>query len=168
MLCELVEELIHPTSQAPSISQTGNQASQENQQRANLEENPKTDQEKGESQDKEQDTSLKEERIHAIVKAWLFFANSIMSGEFLSYSDYSRKLDYMITSIRDYYDKSTDGDPSNPSLYLHPVLAAIHDLCFRLRTLCMLMRIQIKIEKEKESVLAISSPLPPSMEQHQL
>ena len=161
MLCELVEELIHPTSQAPSISQTGNQASQENQQRANLEENPKTDQEKGESQDKEQDTSLKEERIHAIVKAWLFFANSIMSGEFLSYSDYSRKLDYMITSIRDYYDKSTDGDPSNPSLYLHPVLAAIHDLCFRLRTLCMLMRIQIKIEKEKESVLAISSPLPP-------
>ena len=103
MLCELVEKLIHPTSQAPSISQTGNQASQENQQRANLEENPKTDQEKGESQDKEQDTSLKEERIHAIVKAWLFFANSIMSGEFLSYSDYSRKLDYMITSIRDYY-----------------------------------------------------------------
>ena len=161
MLKELVEELTHPTSQAPSISQTGNQASQENQQRSNLEEYPKTDQEKGESQDKEQDTSLTEERIHAIGKAWLFFANSIMSGEFLAYSDYSRKLDYMITSIRDYYDKSTDGDPSNPSLYLHPVLAAIHDLCFRLRTLCMLMRIQIKVEKEKESVLAISSPLLP-------
>lgn len=162
MLCELVEKLTHPTFQAPSITQTGKQASQENLQRSNLEEDPKTDQEKGESQDKEQDTSLKEKQIHdAIVKAWLFFANSIMSGEFLSYSDYSRKLDYMITSIRGYYDKSTDGDPSNPSLYLHPVLAAIHDLCFRLRTLCMLMRIQIKIEKEKESVLAISSPLPP-------
>ena len=122
---------------------------------------PKTDQEKGESQDKEQDTSLKKEQIHAIGKAWLFFANSIMSGEFLSYSSYSQALVDMITSIRDYYDKSTDGDPSNPTPYLHPVLATIHDLCFKLRSLCMLMSIQIKVEKEKESVLAISSPLPP-------
>ena len=161
MLCELVEGLIHPTSQAPSTSQTGNQASQENQQRANLEEDPKTDQEKGESQDKEQDSSLKKEQIHAIGKAWLFFANSIMSGEFLSYSSYSQALVDMITSIRDYYDKSTDGDPSNPTPYLHPVLATIHDLCFKLRTLCMLMSIQIEVVKEKESVLAISSPLPP-------
>ena len=161
MLCELVEKLIHPTSQAPSISQTGNQVSQENQQRANLEEDPKTDQEKGESQDKEQDSSLKKEQIHAIGKAWLFFANSIMSGEFLSYSSYSQALVDMITSIRDYYDKSTDGDPSNPTPYLHPVLATIHDLCFKLRTLCMLMSIQIEVVKEKESVLAISSPLPP-------
>lgn len=122
---------------------------------------PKTDQEKGEPQDKEQDSSLKKEQIHAIGKAWLFFANSIMSGEFLSYSGYSQALVYMITSIRDYYDKSTDGDPSNPTPYLHPVLATIHDLCFKLRTLCMLMSIQIKVEKEKKSVLAISSPLPP-------
>lgn len=164
MLKELVEELIYPTFQAPSISQTGKQASQENLQRSNLEEYPKTDQEKGNSQDKEQDTSLKEEPICSIAiigKVWLFFANSIMSGEFLSYSDYSRELVDMITSIRDYYDKSTDGDPSNPTPYLHPVLATIHDLCFKLRTLCMLMSIQIKVEKEKESVLAISSPLPP-------
>lgn len=164
MLKELVEELIHPTFQAPSISQTGKQASQENLQRSNLEEFPKTDQEKGNSQDKEQDTSLKEEPIYSIAiigKVWLFFANSIMSGEFLSYSDYSRELDDMITSIRSYYDKSTDGDPSNPTPYLHPVLATIHDLCFKLRTLCMLMSIQIEVVKEKESVLAISSPLPP-------
>lgn len=171
MLKELVEKLIHPTFQAPSISQTGKQASQENLQRSNLEEYPKTDQEKGNSQDKEQDTSLKEEPIYNIAiigKVWLFFANSIMSGEFLSYSDYSRELDDMITSIRSYYDKSTDGDPSNPTPYLHPVLATIHDLCFKLRTLCMLMSIQIEVVKEKESVLAISSPLPPSMEQHQL
>lgn len=165
MLSKLVEELIHPTSPNPNLNtertQREEQGSPEKRQKPNPEEHPEINQEKGESQDKEQDSSLKKERIHAIVKAWLFFANSIMSGEFLSYSDYSRKLDYMITSIRDYYDKSTDGDPSNPSLYLHPVLAAIHDLCFRLRTLCMLMRIQIKIEKEKESVLAISSPLPP-------
>lgn len=161
MLSKLVEELIHPTFQAPSISQTGKQASQENLQRSNLEEYPKTDQEKGNSQDKEQDTSLKEERICTIGKVWLFFANSIMSGEFLSYASYSDKLDDMITSIRDYYDKSTDGDPSNPTPYLHPVLATIHDLCCKLRTLCMLMSIQIEVKKEKESVLAISSPLPP-------
>lgn len=166
MLCELVEELIHPTSQAPSISQTGNQASQENQQRANLEEDPKIDQEKDKVHDKEEDTSLKEKQIYisaisAIGKAWLFFANSIMSGEFLSYSGYSQALDNMITSIRSYDDRSTDGDPSNPTPYLHPVLATIHDLCFKLRTLCMLMSIQIEVVKEKESVLAISSPLPP-------
>ena len=164
MLKELVEKLTHPTFQAPSITQTGKQASQENLQRSNLEEYPKTDQEKGNSQDKEQDTSLKEEPICSIAiigKVWLFFANSIMSGEFLSYSDYSRELDDMITSIRSYYDKSTDGDPSNPTPYLHPVLATIHDLCFKLRTLCMLMSIQIEVVKEKESVLAISSPLPP-------
>ena len=214
MLCELVEELIHPTSQAPSISQTGNQASQEKPQKSNPKEHPKTNQEKGESHDKEQETSLKEERIcsiainaigkayrfftnstmsrkypkidqekdevhdkeedtslkekqiyisaiSAIGKAWLFFANSIMSGEFLSYASYSDKLNDMITSIRSYDDKSTDGDPSNPTPYLHPVLATIHDLCFKLRTLCMLMSIQIEVVKEKESVLAISSPLPP-------
>ena len=131
-------------------------------------EDPKTDQdqEKDEAHDKEQDTSLKEKQIYisaisAIGKAWLFFANSIMSGEFLSYASYSDKLNDMITSIRSYDDKSTDGDPSNPTPYLHPVLATIHDLCFKLRTLCMLMSIQIEVVKEKESVLAISSPLPP-------
>ena len=175
MLCELVEELIHPTSQAPSISQTGNQASQENQQRANLEEDPKIDQEKDKVHDKEEDTSLKEKQIYisaisAIGKAWLFFANSIMSGEFLSYSGYSQALDNMITSIRSYDDRSTDGDPSNPTPYLHPVLATIHDLCFKLRTLCMLMSLQIEwrfCKRERERVSYIL-PSPPSMEQHQL
>ena len=169
MLSKLVEELIPPTPQAPppnsnpntERTQSEEQSFPEKRQKPNQEECSEINQEKGESHDKEQDTSLKKEQIDAIGKAWLFFANSIMSGEFLSYSDYSRELDHIINTIRSYYDKSTDGDPSNPTPYLHPVLAAIHDLCFRLRTLCMLMRIQIKIEKEKESVLAISSPLPP-------
>ena len=169
MLSKLVEKLIHPTPQAPppnsnpntERTQSEEQSFPEKRQKPNQEECSEINQEKGESHDKEQDTSLKKEQIDAIGKAWLFFANSIMSGEFLSYSDYSRELDHIINTIRSYYDKSTDGDPSNPTPYLHPVLAAIHDLCFRLRTLCMLMRIQIKVEKEKESVLAISSPLPP-------
>ena len=165
MLSKLVEELTHPTPPNPNLNtertQREEQGLPEKQQKPNPKECSEINQEKGESHDKEQDTSQKKEQIHAIGKAWLFFANSIMSGEFLAYSDYSRKLDCMITYIRDYYDKSTDGDPSNPSVYLQPVLAAIHDLCFKLRTLCMLMRIQIKVEKEKESVLAISTPLPP-------
>lgn len=112
------------------------------------------------SKTQEQASPSKESKIIAIVKTWLFFANSIMSGEFLAYQDYSRTLDSIIEIIRDLYSKSAEGDPVNDSPYLHPILAVIHDLCFELRTRCMLMRIQIKVEKEKESVLAISTPLP--------
>ena len=109
-------------------------------------------------------SATKKEQVVAIVNTWLFFANSIMSGEFLAYPDYSRTLDAIINTIRQAYDNkfnaSADGDILNAPPYLHPVLAVIHDLCFELRTRCLLMRIQIKVEKEKESVLAISSPLP--------
>ena len=109
-------------------------------------------------------SATKKEQVVAIVNTWLFFANSIMSGEFLAYPDYSRTLDTIINTIRQAYDNkfnaSADGDILNAPPYLHPVLAVIHDLCFELRTRCLLMRIQIKVEKEKESVLAISSPLP--------
>ena len=109
-------------------------------------------------------SATKKEQMTAIVNTWLFFANSIMSGEFLAYPDYSRTLDAIINNIRQAYNKklnaSADGDILNAPPYLHPVLAVIHDLCIELRTRCLLMRIQIKVEKEKESVLAISSPLP--------
>lgn len=165
MLSKLVEELTHPTPPNPNLNtertQREEQGLPEKRQKPNPKECSEINQEKDESQDKEQDTSQKKEQIHAIGKAWLFFANSIMSGEFLACTSYSDELNDMITYIRSYYDKSTDGDPSNPTLYLHPVLATIHDLCFKLRTLCMLMSIQIEVVKEKESVLAISSPLPP-------
>ncbi len=140
LLEELVEELIR--------------LSQEPEKEINsLQEGEKSETEKRVSKGKES-------QVTAIVNTWLFFANSIMSGEFLAYQDYSRTLDSIIKTIRDLYSKSAEGDPVNDPPHLHPVLAVIHDLCFELRTRCMLMRIQIKVEKEKESVVAISTPLP--------
>lgn len=169
MLRELVEELVQLS---PSSTENSNSSSKEEDPQLGEHDSPdkrpdsepreisRIDEVEEESQNEGQESSKKERRVSAIVKTWLFFANSIMSGEFLAYSDYSRELDSIVSAIRNAYSNYADGDPTNPTLYLHPVLAVIHDLCFELRTQCMLMRIQIKVEKEKERVLAISSPLP--------
>ena len=108
--------------------------------------------------------SPKEEQVSAIVKAWLFFANSLMSGEFLTCPEYSQELSTIIDTIRVAYNTtlnaSADGDILNNSPHLHPVLGAIHDLCFELRSKCRLMYIQIKLEKEKGNRLSTLPPLP--------
>ena len=110
-------------------------------------------------------SSLMDDQISAIVETWLFLANSIMSGEFLSHAEYFQTLDEIIKTIRQAYDKnlnaSADGDLLNNPPHLHPVLVAIHDLCFELRSKCRLMYIQIKLEKEKGNTLTTLPPLPP-------
>ena len=110
-----------------------------------------------------QDYAIKEDQVTSIVKTWLFFANSIMSGEFLAYPFYSETLDSIIITIRDTYNKilnaSVDGDIVNAPQDLPPVLVAIHDLCFELRSRCILMRSQIDLE-EKKQIWDTFTPLP--------
>ena len=110
------------------------------------------------------ESSPKEGVVSAIIKAWLFFANSLMSAEFLTCPEYSQELSTIIDTIREAYNTtlnaSADGDILNNSPHLHPVLGAIHDLCFELRSKCRLMYIQIKLEKEKGNRLSTLPPLP--------
>lgn len=113
-------------------------------------------------QKEEQAYTIKEDQVTAIVKTWLFLANSIMSGEFLAYPYYSRTLDSIIVTIRKQYNKflntSADGDIVNTPQDLPPVLVAIHDICFELRSRCILMRTQIDLE-EKRRIWDTFTPL---------
>lgn len=175
-LKNLVKELLRTSEetseeQAPQKSDEKHSGESQKQGKENLESSNLDSSESSEEISKKQDAAKSDEKLskesqqqkealNTISETWLLFANSIMSGEFLSHKDYSRDLDDIIRWVEERVKKIkpvSDADINNTEPSLHPILFVIHDLCFKLRTLCMLMRIQIKIE-DKNDVWAISSP----------
>ena len=154
LLKDLVDELIQSeqTSKKPALNPTHSEGD--------------TGQVQGKKKSQARASSLHAQpaQVEPIIKTWLLFANSLMSGEFLAHSEYSQELANIINAIQKLYNTSlnasADGPISNEIPDLHPVLLTIHDLCFNLRARCIVMRIQIKLQDESDSILAISTPLP--------
>lgn len=78
---------------------------------------------------------------------WTSFSKSLLEGEFLKDSDYSIKLQAIITEIKHTYDTS----PQEETIYLHPILPYIHELCQELSYMCLRIRVQIEESQEEAS-----------------
>ena len=78
---------------------------------------------------------------------WTSFSKSLLEGEFLKDSDYSIKLQAIITKIKLTYDTSSQEE----SIYLHPILPYIHELCQELSYMCLRIRVQIEESQEEAS-----------------
>lgn len=78
---------------------------------------------------------------------WTSFSKSLLEGEFLKDSDYSIKLQAIITEIKNTYDTS----PQEETIYLHPILPFIHELCQELSYMCLRVRVQIEECQEEAS-----------------
>ncbi len=78
---------------------------------------------------------------------WTSFSKSLLEGEFLKDSDYSIKLQDIISEIKHTYDTS----PQEESIYLHPILPYIHELCQELSYMCLRIRVQIEEPQEEAS-----------------
>lgn len=78
---------------------------------------------------------------------WTSFSKSLLEGEFLKDSDYSIKLQAIITEIKHTYDTS----PQEETIYLHPILPFIHELCQELSYMCLRVRVQIEECQEEAS-----------------
>ena len=78
---------------------------------------------------------------------WTSFSKSLLEGEFLKDSDYSIKLQDIISEIKHTYDTS----PQEESIYLHPILPYIHELCQELSYMCLRVRVQIEECQEEAS-----------------
>lgn len=78
---------------------------------------------------------------------WTSFSKSLLEGEFLKDSDYSIKLQAIITKIKHTYDTSSQEE----SIYLHPILPYIHELCQELSYMCLRIRVQIEESQEEAS-----------------
>ena len=75
---------------------------------------------------------------------WTSFSKSLLEGEFIKDAEYSKKLEEIITKIKDIYDTSLQKE----TIYLHPILPFIHELCQELSYMCL--RIGVQIEKPQE------------------
>ncbi|WP_315023135.1 hypothetical protein [Alloprevotella tannerae] len=95
-------------------------------------------------------SSIQNDKIYTklddIIKdLWISFSKSLLEGEFLKDSEYSSiKLQDIIKAIKDKYDTS----PQEETIYLHPILPYIHELCQELSYMCL--RIQVQIEESQE------------------
>ena len=78
---------------------------------------------------------------------WTYFSKSLLEGEFLKDSDYYFKLQAIITEIKHTYDTS----PQEETIYLHPILPFIHELCQELSYMCLRIRVQIEECQEEAS-----------------
>ncbi|MBF0952804.1 MAG: hypothetical protein HXK18_04615, partial [Alloprevotella tannerae] len=84
-------------------------------------------------------------KLDEIIKdLWISFSKSLLEGEFLKDADYSTKLQDFIKAIKDKYDSSSQEE----TIYLHPILPYIHELCQELSYMCL--RIQVQIEESQE------------------
>lgn len=78
---------------------------------------------------------------------WTSFSKSLLEGEFLKDSKYHIKLQDIISEIKHTYDTS----PQEESIYLHPILPYIHELCQELSYMCLRIRVQIEESQEEAS-----------------
>ena len=82
-----------------------------------------------------------------IGELWTSFSKSLLEGEFLKDSDYYIKLQAIITEIKHTYDTSSQEE----TIYLHPILPFIHELCQELSYMCLRIRVQIEESQEEAS-----------------
>lgn len=87
-------------------------------------------------------------KLDEIIKdLWTSLSKSLLEGEFLKDSDYSIKLQAIIKAIKDKYDTSSQEE----TIYLHPILPYIHELCQELSYMCLRIRVQIEESQEEAS-----------------
>ena len=82
-----------------------------------------------------------------IGELWTSFSKSLLEGEFIKDAEYSKKLEKIITNIKDIYDTSLQKD----TIYLHPILPFIHELCQELSYMCLRIGVQIEVPQEEAS-----------------
>ena len=78
---------------------------------------------------------------------WISFSKSLLEGEFIKDAEYSKKLEEIITKIKNIYDTSSQEE----TIYLHPILPFIHELCQELSYMCLRIRVQIEEPQEEAS-----------------
>lgn len=78
---------------------------------------------------------------------WTSFSKSLLEGEFIKDAEYSKKLEEIITKIKDIYDTSLQKE----TIYLHPILPFIHELCQELSYMCLRIGVQIEESQEEAS-----------------
>ena len=78
---------------------------------------------------------------------WTSFSKSLLEGEFLKDEKYYKKLQDIINAIKDKYDTSSQEE----TIYLHPILPYIHELCQELSYMCLRIRVQIEVSQEEAS-----------------
>lgn len=78
---------------------------------------------------------------------WTSFSKSLLEGEFLKDKEYYKKLQDIINAIKDKYDTSSQEE----TIYLHPILPYIHELCQELSYMCLRIRVQIEESQEEAS-----------------
>lgn len=78
---------------------------------------------------------------------WTSFSKSLLEGEFLKDSKYHIKLQDIISEIKHTYDTSSQEE----TIYLHPILPYIHELCQELSYMCLRIRVQIEVSQEEAS-----------------
>lgn len=78
---------------------------------------------------------------------WTSFSKSLLEGEFLKDKKYYKKLQDIINAIKDKYDTSSQEE----TIYLHPILPYIHELCQELSYMCLRIRVQIEESQEEAS-----------------
>lgn len=108
--------------------------------------------EQGSAQIQQNSSTSSVQNIYAILDViigdlWTSFSKSLLEGEFLKDSDYSIKLQAIITEIKQTYDTS----PQEETIYLHPILPFIHELCQELSYMCLRVRVQIEECQEEAS-----------------
>lgn len=78
---------------------------------------------------------------------WTSFSKSLLEGEFIKDAEYSKKLEEIIIKIKDIYDTSLQEE----TIYLHPILPFIHELCQELSYMCLRIGVQIEEPQEEAS-----------------
>ena len=87
-------------------------------------------------------------KLDDIIKdLWISFSKSLLEGEFLKDAKYHIKLQDIITEIKLTYDTSSQEE----TIYLHPILPFIHELCQELSYMCLRIRVQIEESQEEAS-----------------
>lgn len=112
----------------------------------------KSEQDSAQIQQNSSTSSVQNDHIYTklddiIGDLWTSFSKSLLEGEFLKDSDYSIKLQAIITEIKHTYDTS----PQEETIYLHPILPYIHELCQELSYMCLRVRVQIEECQEEAS-----------------
>ena len=78
---------------------------------------------------------------------WTSFSKSLLGGEFIKDAEYSKKLEEIITKIKNIYDTNFQVE----TIYLHPILPFIHELCQELSYMCLRIGVQIEDLQEEAS-----------------
>lgn len=88
-------------------------------------------------------------RLDEIIKnLWIPFSKSLLEGEFLKDTEYSKKLQDIVEKIRNTYDSTLSED----IIYFHPILLRIHELCQELSYVCQCIKIQIEPKEGQEEL----------------